>query len=606
MTDHAAEAISRMRSPSEMHIICVDITNRCDLQCSNCTRLLANQKHRWDMTPENFRSALRSLEGFTGVIAMIGGNPCLHPKFAELCQIFAEEVPEKSRRGLWSNNVFDHQQVIADTFGFFNLNPHDDGKGLASMERLKELLPSIQYYKGSSHHAPILAAVRDLYPEQEMWEKISRCDINREWSATIVQNNGLLSAYFCEVAASFDLARGDDHGVQPFPGWWNQHISNFSGQVRHFCPGCGVPARLEGQKDSDDTDTATESNVAITKVRKRRKTKMITEADTPASAGHVTDYTDQHVRPPIVSVVIPFFNAGDTILETIRSVLAQHLTEWEILIIDDCSTEPFSNGVSIELDWVMNEPRISYHRSDRNLGPAVSRNIGLAKARGKYVCFLDSDDQYDPAFFREAARALDFFPDISAITTGVELTNCHRPVSQYHHGCVVNCIPSNVMVRTEIARLIGGFPEDLAFRGEAAGEDIAFKGALSNFTMHHLSHPYTKYRVKEGSHFDRFLNSTTLRHGALSGMATTKEEQDGSLAAALERYYAEVDRRIAQARGVPANSDPIQFYVDYPEEGYSRLNFSREISSIVFPTQTARELGSALMDGGSAGAGDVH
>src|SRR5579872_1945379 len=101
-----------MRAPSQMQIIALDVTNRCDLQCSNCTRLLAQQRRKWDMTPENFRLALQSLKGYDGIIAMIGGNPCLHPRFPELCRIFAEETPQ-AQRGLWSNNVFDHQEVIA-------------------------------------------------------------------------------------------------------------------------------------------------------------------------------------------------------------------------------------------------------------------------------------------------------------------------------------------------------------------------------------------------------------------------------------------------------------------------------------------------------------
>ena len=117
LDDYADRAISRMRSPRDMHIICVDVTNKCDLHCSNCTRLLKNQTELWDMTPDNFRLALRSLKGFTGVIAMIGGNPCISKHFPDLCRIFAEEIPNKRQRGLWSNNVFEYQELIRDTFG---------------------------------------------------------------------------------------------------------------------------------------------------------------------------------------------------------------------------------------------------------------------------------------------------------------------------------------------------------------------------------------------------------------------------------------------------------------------------------------------------------
>ena len=174
------------------------------------------------------------------MIAMIGGNPCMHKDFPELCRIFAEEVPVKRQRGLWSNNVFDHQELIRDTFGFLNLNPHNDARSIESLEKLKELIPAIRFYTGNSHHAPLMTAMRDLYPdEDEMWEKIEGCDINREWSASIVQNKGELRAYFCEVAASFDLARGGVHGAPVTEGWWKKGVADYADQVKRFCPGCG-------------------------------------------------------------------------------------------------------------------------------------------------------------------------------------------------------------------------------------------------------------------------------------------------------------------------------------------------------------------------------
>lgn len=283
MEDYADQAIARMRSPRDMHIICVDVTNKCDLHCSNCTRLLKNQAGLWEMTPDNFRAALRSLQGYEGVIAMIGGNPCMHKKFAELCKIFEEEVPNKRQRGLWSNNLFDQQQLIADTFGFFNLNPHNDERGMKSLEKLKELIPQINYFKGHSHHSPLMTAMRDVYPDpREMWDVIPTCDINRDWSATIIQNKGELRVYFCEVAASFDLSRGEDHGHPVTPGWWNTVITQYADQVKHFCPGCGVPARLKGHLDIEQTDTYTPSNADIalpSKAKKKRKIIAISSPD---------------------------------------------------------------------------------------------------------------------------------------------------------------------------------------------------------------------------------------------------------------------------------------------------------------------------------------
>jgi hypothetical protein len=263
-------AISKMRSPYDMKIICIDITNKCDLACSNCTRLLENQEALWEMTPDNFRLAVRSLADYPGIVAVIGGNPTMHRNFVELCEIFIEERPNKALRGLWTNNVFKHSDLAERTFGIFNLNPHGAERGIKSLQKLQDLG---WYHEGHSHHSPLLTAGKDIFDETEMWKRISRCDVNHEWSASIVQNKGKLRAYFCEVAASFDLARGTDNGIEPVPGWWRRNISKFEDQVGHFCPGCGVPAKLKGHMDFEDTDTFTSSNadLALKSLKKNRK-----------------------------------------------------------------------------------------------------------------------------------------------------------------------------------------------------------------------------------------------------------------------------------------------------------------------------------------------
>jgi len=270
-----------MRSPSEMEIICIDITNKCDLACSNCTRLLENQDEFWEMSEDNFRSALRSLKNFRGIIAMIGGNPCMHTKFRELCNIFKEEIPNQLQRGLWTNNVFKYTDLVEEVFGGLNLNTHNM---VRSVDKLKSIYENMVLkggfngglYLENSVHAPILTAVKDLYSEKEMWEKISGCDINREWSATIVENKGNLRAYFCEVAASFDLARNEDNGIEVVEDWWNRRISDFSNQIEKFCPGCGVPARIQGHFDYENTDTYSISNQDIAiKSANQKKRKVI-------------------------------------------------------------------------------------------------------------------------------------------------------------------------------------------------------------------------------------------------------------------------------------------------------------------------------------------
>lgn len=293
---YADIAIGKMRGPENMHIICVDVTNKCDLACSNCTRLLKNQDYLWEMTPENFRLALQSLKNYKGIIAMIGGNPCVHTQFEKLCEIFREEIPNQFQRGLWTNNYFKHRETIERTFGTLNLNPHNVARANDKLKDLHETMVVKRgfnggFYVGNSHHAPLLTAVKDLYSEKEMWDKISRCDINRDWSASIVENKGNLRAYFCEVAASFDLARGEDHGHPVVLDWWKQSIVAFSDQVKHFCTGCGVPARLRGHMDNEEVDTYTKSNEDIAVKSALKKGRKIQLLNSEKKLDHkVTEY----------------------------------------------------------------------------------------------------------------------------------------------------------------------------------------------------------------------------------------------------------------------------------------------------------------------------
>lgn len=293
MTSPVDLAIPKMRSPRDMEIICVDITNRCNLSCSNCTRLLANQDGLWDMTPENFRQAVRSLRDFPGTIAIIGGNPTMHRDFEEICRILVEEIPEKERRGLWTSHAYKHIDLAVEVFGVFNLNPHGDPKSEASLSELYERSSGVRnLYQGHSEHAPLLAAIKDIYGEEEMWARIAQCDINQNWSASIVQLKGELRAYFCEVAAAFDVARGTDNGHAVVDGWWRRPIEDYSDQIQHFCPGCGAAARLTPTRDADDLDTYTASNQDLVdrSLRRKRKVQLLDIEDARATASPITTY----------------------------------------------------------------------------------------------------------------------------------------------------------------------------------------------------------------------------------------------------------------------------------------------------------------------------
>ena len=91
----------------------------------------------------------------------------------------------------------------------------------------------------------------------------------------------------------------------------------------------------------------------------------------------------------LVSIITPCHNASKFVAETIESVLSQTYSEWEMLIVDDCSTD---NSVEIVQSFSEQDSRIKLLKLEKNSGAAVARNCGIKEARGRYIAFIDSDD----------------------------------------------------------------------------------------------------------------------------------------------------------------------------------------------------------------------
>lgn len=103
---------------------------------------------------------------------------------------------------------------------------------------------------------------------------------------------------------------------------------------------------------------------------------------------------------PTISVIIPIYNAEATILETIESIQQQTFFDWEIVAIDDGSTDG-----TLELLYSIKDERIKIFAYE-NSGVAVARNRGIANARGEYIAFLDADDLWTPNKLKSQLAAL--------------------------------------------------------------------------------------------------------------------------------------------------------------------------------------------------------
>ncbi len=105
----------------------------------------------------------------------------------------------------------------------------------------------------------------------------------------------------------------------------------------------------------------------------------------------------------LVSIIMPSYNTAEFIEETIKSVISQTYTNWELIIVDDCSSDNTDEVVAGIAD-----DRIKYLKNETNSGAAVSRNYALREAKGKWIAFLDSDDLWLP---EKLERQLKFMKD---------------------------------------------------------------------------------------------------------------------------------------------------------------------------------------------------
>lgn len=104
----------------------------------------------------------------------------------------------------------------------------------------------------------------------------------------------------------------------------------------------------------------------------------------------------------LVSVITPTYNAAKYILDTIRSVKDQTHPNWEMIIVDDCSTDSTREIIYMEME---KDPRIQLIELSENGGPAHARNIAINASNGEFIAFLDSDDLWHPT---KLERQLDF------------------------------------------------------------------------------------------------------------------------------------------------------------------------------------------------------
>jgi glycosyltransferase involved in cell wall biosynthesis len=213
----------------------------------------------------------------------------------------------------------------------------------------------------------------------------------------------------------------------------------------------------------------------------REEAGFITEEMAPVE----TPLSVPQLQGPRVSVVTVFYDAEEFIEEAIESALAQTFDNWELLLVDDGSTDRSSE---IAIGYSERRPeRIRYlqHENHQNRGISVSQNLGIKEARGEYIAFLDSDDVWLPQKLADQVRLLDSIPEAAfvygattywyswsktpgesvgdlLIEPGFDDDTLVEPpvflVALLNRDIPVPC-PSDVLARRNILESVGGFEE---------------------------------------------------------------------------------------------------------------------------------------------------
>lgn len=206
------------------------------------------------------------------------------------------------------------------------------------------------------------------------------------------------------------------------------------------------------------------------------------------------------LKKPMFSVVIPLYNKANQVRKTLHSVLNQTFTDYEIVIVDDGSTDGSQDVVK---NWIGEKksqdillPTIRLV-TQQNAGVSAARNHGIAESEGKYIALLDADDEWKPEYLTTQADLIKRYPQCEVFATNYEFRNEKGEIShtifsklkfEEEDGILENYFEvasyshpplwtSAVVVSKEAFEIIGGFP-----LGCTSGEDLLTWAKLACLT----------------------------------------------------------------------------------------------------------------------------
>ena len=230
---------------------------------------------------------------------------------------------------------------------------------------------------------------------------------------------------------------------------------------------------------------------------------------------------------PLVSVLMTAYNREEYIAEAIESVLASTFKDFELVIVDDCSSD---NTVEIARRYT-SDPRVQLYLNEKNLGDYPNRNRAASLGRGKYLKYVDADDLIYPHGLVLMVETMERFPDVAL---GLSMPQDARrpypyqlsPKEAYcshflngHH--VFSKSPLTTIIRSDVLRTLGGFVADEGPRGDyatwlliAARYPIVL---MPDGIVWWRAHPKQESRYREKSKAEDISRQYLLTRAALDG-----------------------------------------------------------------------------------------
>lgn len=278
------------------------------------------------------------------------------------------------------------------------------------------------------------------------------------------------------------------------------------------------------------------------------------------------------MNTPLVSITSAFYNEEKHLLDMVRSIFAQTFNDWELLLLDDGSTDN-----SYKIIQSIDDPRVRVFRNERNLGRAASLNRITTLSRGKYIARMDADDICSPTRIEKQVELIESEPDVDIVGTGMcYLDKNDKPLG---HCCAQ---PTHAQICSKVDRTFG------ISHGSLLGKKSWFEKNLYNesislaidFNLFLRTYRHSIFaNVPEPLYYYRLDNSFNLKKqftaryvsaaflfehykdtGQLAKALASATIQYGKFAATVLMFATGLRKRLMNKRFESLTEDELDFY----------------------------------------------